>query len=174
MWLLHPPGTLYLRQNDGDEQERVIAPQDGIIALAPLPTEAPRARERGAPHHAFGTLFALPFAAADVSGYVFRSPPRPPPYPGRKSAGWTLVGAGAAALIAGAVLAGVTANRPQGLAPSASQEEVVRLNRLITTGNAASGALFGLAGASAAIGAGLLFWPGRPSPTFGAVVGGRF
>jgi hypothetical protein len=65
------PGPLYLRRLS-DGAERVVPPSDGPVRLDALPVAPARTAARGAAHEAFGKLFALAFAAADVDTYRAR------------------------------------------------------------------------------------------------------
>lgn len=61
-------GPLYLRRV-ADGAERTIPPSDGPVPMNRLPVAQPRAGVRGAAHHAFSSIFALPFDEQTVVTY---------------------------------------------------------------------------------------------------------
>jgi hypothetical protein len=68
-------GLLYLRRLS-DDREFVIAPSRHDVRLASLTSQSPRVRSRGAAHHAFSLLFALPFDRQVVERFRIRQATR--------------------------------------------------------------------------------------------------
>jgi hypothetical protein len=176
-------GPLYLRRL-ADGVERVIPPSDGPVAVSALPAEPARVHGRGAAHHAFGRIFALPFDAAAVEVYARRQAAdatavaeaerqwedeRARARAGRV-AGWSAIGAGAAAAVAGGAFVWSAHAIHDGEPAGESQRDAVARNDRIARHNFIGSALLIGGAAAVAGGVGLLLWSRthrEPSLTLG-------
>lgn len=158
-------GPLYLRRVS-DGSERTIPPGDGPVRMQTLPLEAPRAGSRGAAHHAFSSIFALPFDEQAVVAYAMQadaavSATRADGAPEQshrrlRTAGrWTLGGAA----VMGAVAAGLELWALHLRSAPARESQFIgeERNRDITRLNHVAGGLL-IGGAAAAITGAVLSW----------------
>lgn len=171
-YLLRPrsEGRLYLRRVS-DQSELVVPLVPAIVALAELQPGEGRIASRGAANDAFESLFALPFHQRVVDDFRF---PSPPPLadagaPSRRATSlrvYATIGSFAvAALGVGAGVYGLLRANEQkrALGVEASQAEVASTNDRISTSNVITAVGFSAAGAGAAAGLTLLFWPREPA-----------
>jgi hypothetical protein len=154
-------GLLYLRRLS-DDREFVIAPSRHDVRLASLTSQSPRVRSRGAAHHAFSLLFALPFDRQVVERFRIRQARGPfardtgddglrrtgwRPY-----LGWTSVALGVGALASGIALTISSHKLASELDRSDSHARFTAVNDAIDTRNKVATVLYGAAGVAATVG----------------------
>lgn len=166
---------LYVRKA-GTDEEYLLPATPGPIALASLEPQPVRARERGAAHEAFSTIFSQPFDVGSVASFQFRSLPSELPEDRLdrrnwrlRTAGITTLSLGGAALVTGAALSlsaySLRSDGTRGL----SQSQVEARNHQIDHRNTAAVVLYGAAGAFGLTGAVLLIYPRLAPNLFAAV-----
>lgn len=176
---------LFLREA-GSHLEFAIPSQPEVVKLAMLEPTMARASERGAAHESFGQLFALPFDGSVVEAYRFR------PLPDfaaeeridqrlrrLQTTGYSLLGAGGAALVTGAALSlSALALRDEGVG-GRTQSQIAARNGEIDRRNLGVIGMYSSAAALAVSGAIILLLPKlRPNLLFtlghdGGTVGWR-
>jgi hypothetical protein len=164
--LLRPAsaGVLFLRRLS-DDREFEIPPSPGVVRVSELVAVRPRATSRGAAHHAFSLIFALPFDESTVLRYRL---PRAREVTADPEAlpRWRRLGAtGAFVLSAAAAVGGlgllVDAHRTADRATAEPrQHEAAALNEQVGRRNLQMGLALGVAAGAAAAGAVLWLWPG--------------
>jgi hypothetical protein len=179
--LVRPPptGRVYVRDLD-DDTEFTVPAAPAVVALGDLEGAAPRVASRGAVQEAFSLLFSLPFDRSIVSAFSASSPREgaapatPPPadlalhathpaLPIRTIVEWSAVGAGAAALAAGAFFSASAVETSRNTTPGSSQATIAERDQTISAMN--TRATIAYVGGAVAVGAGiggLLFWPSAP------------
>jgi len=192
--LVHPAsGLLYLRRLTEDIEYAVPSAVD-VVSLATLAPTTLRTAVRGAAHHAFSLLFALPFDSSIAAGFslptladvssdepgIISSRSHRPDW--RRIAGWSAIGIGVASLATGATLSLWALSLHNHSPPGESQRDIIQRNGAISRRNTGAIVLYSLAGASAVGAAFLLLWPKAPvTPAAGVgpreasvTLGGRF
>jgi hypothetical protein len=166
-YLLRPAsaGRLYLRRLPEDV-EFLIPPGQDVVSLAELTPTPPRSRGRGAANDAFEALFQLPFDRSIVGRFALVPrehtpfPPGPPLPRSRLYTGIGLFGLATASAVAGSLsllsAQDLTASAPA-IGPPGLASRIGARRRWGALG-------FGVAGAAAAAGLGVLLWPHRPPP----------
>jgi hypothetical protein len=158
---------LYLQRAD-DQRSYVLPGSVAVLDTSQLVPEDAPVGVRSAAHEAFGVLFSLPFDGAAVA----RTRPPPPEDAGdggttdaaslRRTVGWSFLGASALATAAATGALWSARRIHEQIGPTTTNLETDAQNQRIATGNRLGGALFGLAGATAVVGATLLLWPDSP------------
>jgi hypothetical protein len=169
---------LYLRRLSSDPKlddvEYAIAPgpRSERVVIAKLQARPPHVASRGAAHHAFSKLFALPFDRAAVEQYRYRSPRATLPHGSarqldrpsgpstlRRVATWGSLGLAAAALGSGLALTlSAVALRDDAPANESQQQRLAR-NDDIDRRNTAAIALYAVGGVAAVTSLVLFVWP---------------
>ena len=166
--LLRPAsaGVLFLRRlSDDREFEIPLAPD--VVRVGELVDTPPRAATRGAVHHAFSLIFALPFDEATVLRYKLPAERPVDPREAEALPRWRSLGAAGAFVLSAAAAAGgvgllLEAHRAGHQARAApTQQEAADFNQQVERRNLQAGLTLGLSGAAAAAGALLLLWPER-------------
>ncbi len=172
-------GRLYLRRV-ADDQEYALPTEPDVVALADLPSEAPRSLSRGAAHDAFSLLFALPFDHALVQQFVY-----PEARLVHLTASWSTarkagigVSFGAGALLAAGGATSFLLTRAERERPLTlgSHLEASERNGRIEVGNVVTVSLLCVAAAAVVTGTVLTIWPTTTqvqlAPTPGGAVAG--
>jgi hypothetical protein len=176
--LLRPAaaGVLFLRRLS-DDREFEIPPSPAVVRVSELVAVRPRATSRGAAHHAFSRIFALPFDESAVLRYQL--PPARPAVDEREALPrWRTLGATGAFVLAAAATAGGagllldahrTASQAKGVP---SQREAAAFNQRVESRNLQAGLALGVAASAAVTGALFLLWPERGVRDLALVAGG--
>jgi hypothetical protein len=159
-------GSLFLRRA-GETTEYAVDGSVDVLRFQDLQPQPSTAQPRGAAHEAFSLLFSLPFSQQVVDDYVVRAPALIAPASEvsdverqstlRRTAAFTLLGAGAGAAAGGTWLM-LSALALQH-APANSQADVVHANQGIERRNTWSRVCYGAGAAAVGAGALLLLWP---------------
>jgi hypothetical protein len=164
---------LYVRtvaesEPDGEAKEYLLPQADDVVDLASIAPQPMQARERGAAHEAFSTIFSMPFDAGAVTDFRFRPLPDDSAFDrlerrrrARRIAGWTTAATAAGSLL-GAIGLSVSAARlhAESIAGD-SQREVASRNQSMSQQGLGADVLYGTAGALALTSALLLLVPQR-------------
>jgi len=187
--IVRPPvsGPIYMRRL-ADGHEYLLPAGPDVLEVAAIIPQPPRVASRGAAHHAFSLIFALPFDRVVVEAFtpptvdVATAPPRdaPPSQLRRYSAigAFAMAVATAASGVATTISAHSLRN---GARPEDSQAAIASRNDRMHTRELVAAVLYGMAGASAAAGGFLIWDSGAPTATgssttssFGIGYRGRF
>jgi len=163
--ILRPPGLLYLRRVEGD-QEVVLPAAPDVIELAELEPQPSQVRARGAANDVYDALFTLPFGRADVvplAASVSQTPlsdARPASRPAwRTATGGGLVALGVLGATGGALTLLSAKQLKSNIPGDASQRDISAYNARISTRNQLAGVELGAGAAALSSGLLLLFWP---------------
>jgi len=168
--IVRPPimGRLYLHRVV-DDVEFEIPSQNDVVWASALVAQAPRSSTRGAAHESFGRLFEMPFDKHWVDEYTPLSNMEElaevvdsleePKSNTLEIWGWSSLGVGATALIAGGLSSWSAIQLRDQVSMETSQQETAEINQKIELRNRAAVSLYIVAGCAVTTGLILLFWP---------------